>query len=416
MRYVNIPYGLKDYFKQKFPVKWDTDKKSWYLPDYYDAMELKLLLEDAEKIAARQNIAFTATAFFKDAINTPTSVPAGAKTVFQWSKEEKFPKDVEHGGIMATPLKDGKTTLDETGSYREYGYFKPEEVRELRKEDEKYLMSHYSSYKTHFTEAVKTESVAETNTVTNPETVTDKKPVIEPKTTKLEPNPSKDPKITGMFNKSFFKDLCRREIRNIDNPIYPVFDKNDPANKFLVLDTETTGFDPVNKDELLQLSIFNQKGEPVFSSLIKPYILKNWYGAMQKNHISPHMVQNVPYPHEYAPIINMIIKNADTILGYNTPFDIKFIEECLCVDCSGKQILDPCKTFKEEHPEGHHTLEDALKYYCTPEVLEKYEANKHRADTDSLATLDLYNAMEQRNKEDASSLEILESGDEEIER
>ncbi len=64
-------------------------------------------------------------------------------------------------------------------------------------------------------------------------------------------------------------------------------------NKYIVLDTETTGLNAA-EDELLQVSIIDNEGAVLFDSYIKPTQHTEWAEAERINHISPEMVADSP--------------------------------------------------------------------------------------------------------------------------
>ena len=97
-------------------------------------------------------------------------------------------------------------------------------------------------------------------------------------------------------------------------------------NKYIIIDTETTGFHPYDGDELLQVSIIDTDGNVLFDEYFKPQHRTEWKEAEQVNGISPEMVADCPAISEKISEINAIIENSDTIIGYNTQFDIGFLK------------------------------------------------------------------------------------------
>lgn len=96
----------------------------------------------------------------------------------------------------------------------------------------------------------------------------------------------------------------------------------------IVIDTETTGLHPENGDELLQVAIADVKGNVLFNSRIRPATAKSWPEAMAVNHITPEMVACSPSVVDLLidGELERIISSADTIIGYNTGFDLNFLE------------------------------------------------------------------------------------------
>ena len=64
-------------------------------------------------------------------------------------------------------------------------------------------------------------------------------------------------------------------------------------NKYIVLDTETTGLNAA-EDEILQVSIIDNEGAVLFDSYIKPTQHTEWAEAERIHHITPEMVADAP--------------------------------------------------------------------------------------------------------------------------
>lgn len=96
-------------------------------------------------------------------------------------------------------------------------------------------------------------------------------------------------------------------------------------NKYIVLDTETTGLNAA-EDEILQVSIIDNEGAVLFDSYIKPTQHTEWAEAERIHHITPEMVADAPTIAEVMPEINDILNRYDKIVGYNLKFDKAFLE------------------------------------------------------------------------------------------
>lgn len=103
------------------------------------------------------------------------------------------------------------------------------------------------------------------------------------------------------------------------------WDKMLNNENLIVLDTETTGF--TKKDEILQLTILNGNRKELFNQYFKPNHTKIWENAEKCNHISPKFVADKPSLLSQKENIESLLKKADLIIGYNTGFDIKMLEQ-----------------------------------------------------------------------------------------
>lgn len=94
----------------------------------------------------------------------------------------------------------------------------------------------------------------------------------------------------------------------------------------IVLDTETTGLH-AGTDELLQISIIDDSGETLIDRYIRPESCTEWPEAEAVNGITPDMVRDCPHisDPDLHDRIQSVLYNADTIIGYNTQFDIGFL-------------------------------------------------------------------------------------------
>lgn len=106
----------------------------------------------------------------------------------------------------------------------------------------------------------------------------------------------------------------------------------------LILDTETTGLNPL-QDEILQLSVIDMQGNVRFDSYFHPAV-DSWADAQKVNHITPEMVENAPTIFDSLAVLNDLFRDASLIIGYNPQFDLAFlrsagivIPNCAVFDC-----------------------------------------------------------------------------------
>lgn len=168
---------------------------------------------------------------------------------------------------------------------------------------------------------------------------------------------------------------------NIDPELY--------VGRILSFDTETTG--TTDKDEVLQLSIINDKEETVLSSYFQPTHTNRWDKAMEINHITPEMVKNAPSIKRYTRLITEIFDKADTLVAHNASFDVGMLERA-GVDIDKEKVFCTCNYFKNDHSSGHHSLMDAVKYYC-PQATDELKDGSHEALCDATAALRVYLAI-----------------------
>lgn len=155
----------------------------------------------------------------------------------------------------------------------------------------------------------------------------------------------------------------------------------------IVIDTETTGlnYEPNSEetDEVLQLSIIDEDGNCLYNSYFKPARHSAWDGAMAVNGITPDFVGDAPSFESEIQKINTILNCADSIGGYNTPFDIAMLQ-ANGVTVPNVPVIDAMREFPEEHREWSETHQ-AFKWVKLCEAAEFYGYEWKGAAHDSLA-------------------------------
>lgn len=94
----------------------------------------------------------------------------------------------------------------------------------------------------------------------------------------------------------------------------------------IVIDTETTGLDPLD-DEILQLSIIDGDGNTIIDRKYKPERTQAWPEAERINHISPASVADRPGIGTDLDEIQLILDRATEVCVYNAEFDLAFLGE-----------------------------------------------------------------------------------------
>lgn len=170
-------------------------------------------------------------------------------------------------------------------------------------------------------------------------------------------------------------------------------------NKYIIIDTETTGFHPYDGDELLQVSIIDTDGNVLFDEYFKPQHRTEWKEAEQVNGISPEMVADRPAISEKISEINAIIENSDTIIGYNTQFDIGFLKANGAIVPDDLETVDVMEDFAKIYGEWN-SARGSYKWQKLTRAAEYYGYDwSQRAETahnslgDCYATLFVYKKL-----------------------
>lgn len=175
-------------------------------------------------------------------------------------------------------------------------------------------------------------------------------------------------------------------------------------------DIETTGTD-INSDEVLQISIINDKGDTLLNSYVRPEKHTEWKNAEMIHGISPEKVKTSPVISELKNQIQEIVDNAELIVGYNLDtFDVPFLEESAGINFKDKETYDVMLAFAPIYGDyneryGNYkwkSLSICADYYG-------YEFNAHDSLEDVKATLycyekvkDYYENIEEVEKQEIS--------------
>lgn len=191
-------------------------------------------------------------------------------------------------------------------------------------------------------------------------------------------------------------------VELLSNSVYMQEISSDNTAETIVIDTETTGLE-AGYDEILQVSIIDDLGNTLYNQLLKPIKATEWKGAERVNHISPDMVKDCPNIYEEMPKINAILRNAKTLIGYNTSgADIRFLE-CFGADFSNiEKFIDVMFDFAEIYGEWSDYYE-SYKWQklttCADYYGYDWETERaHDSLADCRATLFCYKAMCNKTK------------------
>lgn len=95
--------------------------------------------------------------------------------------------------------------------------------------------------------------------------------------------------------------------------------------RVLVVDTETTGLNPYETDEILSLTVLDLDGNVIFDELVRPESRKRWPKAQEVHGITWAMVKDKKQLREYREQLQEVWRNAELVVGYNVSFDSDFI-------------------------------------------------------------------------------------------
>ncbi|MEG1310385.1 MAG: 3'-5' exonuclease [Romboutsia sp.] len=160
-------------------------------------------------------------------------------------------------------------------------------------------------------------------------------------------------------------------------------------NEYVVVDLETTGLDPYKGCEIIEIGIteiVNNKITKNYSRFVKPKSIIPYFITGITN-ITNEMVENEESIEVVLPRFRDYI-GYRTIIAHNAKFDLKFlnyyleemglepISDYICT----LELLKKSKTYKGKNKK----LETACEYYNIE------NKNAHRADSDTLATAQLF--------------------------
>ncbi len=160
----------------------------------------------------------------------------------------------------------------------------------------------------------------------------------------------------------------------------------------IAIDTETTGLDS-GVDEIMQVSIVDESGDTIYNCYFKPSRHTEWEAAEKVNNITPEMVKNCPDISIATAAISQILALAEKIVGYNTPFDLKFLKAAGVVIPTDAEIVDVMLMFAEIKGDWDD-VRDGLKWHKLTECAEycgyEWEGAAHDSLQDARATMFCY--------------------------
>lgn len=174
----------------------------------------------------------------------------------------------------------------------------------------------------------------------------------------------------------------------------------DIISNYCVLDTETTGLSSYY-DEIIEigiLKIVDNKIVDKYSQLIKPtYEIDSFVTYLTG--ITNEMVKGMPSIMDVKnEVLNFI--GDDIIIGHNTSFDIRFLNEGFEIELDNK-YMDTMQFARKLYPElKHHRLSDLTSFL-------NLHNNEHRALSDCISTKELYDSIKLLMKQKNLAIEDL---------
>ncbi len=188
--------------------------------------------------------------------------------------------------------------------------------------------------------------------------------------------------------------ILRKGLRKMSNYVRRIIDD------YCVLDTETTGLSAYY-DEIIEVGIIRVRNNVIvdqYSQLIHPENPIDGF-ITSLTGITNEMVSNMPRIEEVkADILSFI--GEDIIIGHNTSFDMRFLEESFGEPLPN-MYMDTMQFARKVYPElKHHRLSDLCDYLSLT-------TNSHRSLADCITTKELYDAIKAKMESDNLRIEDL---------
>lgn len=160
--------------------------------------------------------------------------------------------------------------------------------------------------------------------------------------------------------------------------------------RFVVLDTETTGFHAYSGDEVIDIAMIELQGLQPTGRSYQSYINPQRPIPPESttiHHLTDKDVAQAPIFQEVLPEVLDFIDNG-VLVGHHINFDIRFINKTLQQCCHGQlqsPWIDTMLLFLEHRGQiGHYTLEEVAQH-CQVEI-----SNRHSALGDAKATASIF--------------------------
>jgi len=162
------------------------------------------------------------------------------------------------------------------------------------------------------------------------------------------------------------------------------------ATRFVVLDTETTGFHAYSGDEVIDIAMIELQGLQLTGRIYQTYINPQRPIPPEStaiHHLTDADVAKAPSFIEVLPNVLEFIDNA-VLVGHHINFDIRFINKVLQQYCHGhlqNPWIDTMLLYLEHRGQiGHYTLEEVARF-CRVDI-----TDRHSAEGDARATAAIF--------------------------
>ena len=169
-------------------------------------------------------------------------------------------------------------------------------------------------------------------------------------------------------------------------------------NKKLFIDTETTGLSRSGGDDLVEVSVVDDDGIVLLSTLVNPR-RKIPASATDIHGITDAMVASAPGADEVRKLVADIVRDHDVVI-YNADFDSQFLE------LSGARSVACCMLRYAEHAGDWNDYFGNWRWHKLSVAASKTgftwpDSGAHRAEADALACRHVWRWLEQHETEPA---------------
>lgn len=152
----------------------------------------------------------------------------------------------------------------------------------------------------------------------------------------------------------------------------------------------------VDNQEIIELSVWNLRGEEVYHEFFKPAGIRRWPTSMAIHHISPEDVKDSPSFASRLPEIQRLFDNSRYIIGFATKGDVNHLTHMGVKGLHDKHIIDVKQMYWL-----YYGLRSGMDYYSLPGLsrcaedlgIEFGDRGAHSASEDTLVTLRCFEVL-----------------------